>query len=74
MLPRPDLGLGLFDFPSINGPYLERDPDWRPLATIYGPLYGCELDQCEGFDDRIEVYFRERSSGGLEYEAHWVRD
>jgi hypothetical protein len=71
-LPRPDLGIALFDCPRLDGPFLEHDGSWQPMATIYGPLHGMDLQWSGAFRDVVEIYFRKSAKGKIEFQTSWI--
>ena len=71
-VPRPDLGVGLFDCPEVAGPFYDLPERWRPLLTLYGPLHGCDCGEWDAFRDRVEIYFATGRRGGVEFKASWV--
>lgn len=68
---RHDCALELFGIPQPARAFLKLPSDWRPLATIYGPMHGMA---CREFGDPVhdisQVYFRCVEGKEFEYRCY----
>ena len=70
---RPELGLAMFECPTLYKHFFELPLKWRPLVTIYGPVHGATFAGRSVMVHRAEIYFSHSRSGRVSFRAAWIR-